>query len=99
MSGIPDNVRNYFLAMLVVPSLGGAAPSSVSGGKTRGLLPSGPTSIMQSTQTGHGGGSRTERIDPRQAPPMDPKREISEQDCTKPVDLTRGNLKCKPTNN
>jgi hypothetical protein len=32
---------------------------------------------------------------PRAAPPLDPKREVSEQDCTKPVDLTGGNLKCK----
>ena len=34
-------------------------------------------------------------MDPRQAPPLDPARAVSEQDCTKPVDLTRGNLKCK----
>jgi hypothetical protein len=31
----------------------------------------------------------------RAVPPLDPKREVSEQDCTQPVDLTRGNLKCK----
>ena len=33
--------------------------------------------------------------DPRHPPPMDPKREVSEQDCTKPVDLSAGNLRCK----
>jgi len=29
------------------------------------------------------------------APPMDRKRKISEQDCSKPLDLERGNLRCK----
>ena len=29
------------------------------------------------------------------APPMERKREISEQDCSKPLDLERGNLRCK----
>ena len=27
-------------------------------------------------------------------PPMDPNRKVSEQDCSKPVDLTSGNLTC-----
>ena len=27
-------------------------------------------------------------------PPMDPKRAVSEQDCTKPIELT-GNLRCR----
>ena len=29
------------------------------------------------------------------APPMDPNRKISEQDCTKPIVLDGGNLRCK----
>jgi hypothetical protein len=29
------------------------------------------------------------------APPMDRERKISEQDCSKPLDLDRGNLRCK----
>jgi hypothetical protein len=29
------------------------------------------------------------------APALSPSRRISEQDCSKPVDLTRGNLRCK----
>ena len=28
-------------------------------------------------------------------PPMDPDRKIAEQDCTKPIDMERGNLLCK----
>jgi hypothetical protein len=32
---------------------------------------------------------------PRQAPEMDPGRRVSEQDCTKPLDLSLGNIRCK----
>src|SRR5262245_25972610 len=35
-----------------------------------------------------GGGSR-------QAPEMDPARRVSEQDCTKPLDYSLGNIRCK----
>ncbi len=28
-------------------------------------------------------------------PPMDERRKVSEQDCSKPVDITAGNLMCK----
>ena len=28
-------------------------------------------------------------------PPMDPGRKVSEQDCSRPVDVTAGNLMCK----
>ena len=31
----------------------------------------------------------------RSAPEMNPDRSISEQDCTKPVDLASGNLRCR----
>ena len=29
------------------------------------------------------------------SPEMDPSRKISEQDCTKPLDLAQGNIRCK----
>ena len=32
---------------------------------------------------------------PSPAPELAPERRISEQDCSKPVDLTAGNLRCK----
>jgi hypothetical protein len=32
---------------------------------------------------------------PRQPPEMDPARRVSEQDCTKPVDWSLGNIRCK----
>jgi len=31
----------------------------------------------------------------RPVPELDPGRKISEQDCTKPVDLSQGNIRCK----
>ena len=33
--------------------------------------------------------------DAASVPPMDRKRKVSEQDCTKPLDFTRGNIRCK----
>jgi len=48
--------------------------------------------------TVQGGGGTSGRYlypDPRHPPPMDPKREVTEQDCTKPIDLSAGNLRCK----
>jgi len=32
---------------------------------------------------------------PRYVPEMDPGRRISEQDCTKPIDYSLGNIRCK----
>jgi hypothetical protein len=31
----------------------------------------------------------------RYVPELDPSRRVSEQDCTKPIDLTQGNIRCK----
>jgi hypothetical protein len=52
---------------------------------------------MQSSRSGGGGGGggRRSYMDPRKAPPLDPSRKVSEQDCSRPVDLFSGNLKCK----
>ena len=58
----------------------------------------GGPSVASQMQAGgvHGGGGGSQRItDPRHAPPMDPKRKVNEQDCSKPVKLDGGNLKCK----
>jgi hypothetical protein len=49
---------------------------------------------------GGGGGSfsttgRSTYRDPRSAPPLDERRKVSEQDCTKPIDPSSGNLRCK----
>ena len=42
-----------------------------------------------------GGSSRYGLLDPRKVPELDPNRRINLQDCTKPVDLLAGNLRCK----
>jgi hypothetical protein len=89
--------RPRFLLMcvaIIAPCFAVGAPASVAGGKAGGLLSTAPAPTMTSTGRGGGGGGR-QRIDPRQVPPLDPNRGVSEQDCSKPVDLTRGNLKCK----
>jgi hypothetical protein len=90
-------MSRILLLLCFLPSLAAAAPAAVSGGKTGAMLSSAPASTAPSTSTGRGGGGGggRERIDPRHVPPLDPERKVSEQDCTKPVDLTRGNLKCK----
>ena len=44
---------------------------------------------------GPGRGSSSIYRDPRGAPVLAPDRKVSEQDCTKPVDLQAGNLRCK----
>lgn len=31
----------------------------------------------------------------RAAPELDPQRRVSEQDCSKPIDFTLGNIRCK----
>ena len=97
MNRIPDNVRNIWLACPIAPAIALGAPASTSGGKAGGLPSSGSMSTTQTTHSaGHGGGSgRLREEELRNPPPLDPKREITEQDCSKPVDLTKGNLKCK----
>jgi len=78
--------------------------SGAKGAKSGALLGAAPSAATPAA-TGRGGGSvvlgtgvvagRALYANPRYVPPMDPERAVSEQDCTKPVDLTRGNLKCK----
>ena len=42
-----------------------------------------------------GGIYATEWSPSRPASELDPQRRVSEQDCTKPVDYTLGNIRCK----
>lgn len=72
----------FFLALSVEAAKGNGGPSSAA--------------QMQSSRSasGGGGGGRS-HMDPRKAPPLDPGRKVSLQDCSKPVDLFSGNLKCK----
>jgi len=66
-------------------------------GNARGSA--GPTTggTMAGTPGGGGGGSsmRGGMGELRPAPEMDPARKVTEQDCSKPIDLQGGNLRCK----
>ena len=82
--------RLSFLVFLVV-----AMPADAASGRKAGVGPVAAPAPTVSGRGGGGGGGRMLREDPRRAPPLDPDRKVSEQDCTKPVDLSIGNLKCK----
>ena len=101
-------MRRIVLALACACMLGSAAAgggkSGVKGAKTGAVLSAAPSAAPAAGATGRGGGSvvlgtgvvaGAAYANPRYVPPMDPVRDVSEQDCTKPVDLTRGNLKCK----
>jgi hypothetical protein len=50
---------------------------------------------IKSTTTPSHGGSMHNRLDPRHVPPLASDRKVHAQDCTKPIDWSAGNLKCK----
>jgi hypothetical protein len=78
------------LAVLVVL----CATLDVEAGKHGGgKFASVPSSATRTATPGRGS-SRLHR-DPRGARELAPDRKISEQDCSKPVDLSAGNLRCK----
>ena len=66
---------------------------AATGGKGPGVSAA-PAPARKTITTGHGSSGRMVR-DPRTAPPLDPSRKISEQDCSKPINLDGGNLRCK----
>ncbi len=92
-------------ASVVGSAVAAGGKAGVKGAKTGAVLSAAPSAASVQTGSGGGGGAvmlgtgvvagRALYTDPRYVPPMDPARDVSEQDCTKPVDLTRGNLKCK----
>ena len=68
------------------------------GGHATARGSAGPTSGGTMAGTPHGGGGssmRTGMGELRPAPPMDAARKVTEQDCSKPIDLQGGNLRCK----
>jgi hypothetical protein len=83
-------MKVFFAVLLVLVLI----PVKSAAGKGNGG-PS-PAAQAQSKSGGTGSGGGANRYpDPRKAPPMDPSRKVNEQDCSKPVDLSAGNLKCK----
>lgn len=93
------------LLLAIYCALAAAGGKGATGAKSGPVMGAAPVSTQTGGGGGHGGGavtigaaafaSRTTVIDPRHPPPMDPERKVVEQDCTKPVDFTTGNLKCK----
>jgi hypothetical protein len=88
-------MRIFFLAVVLSFSV---QASTGKGGKA---------SFGASADSGHGSpgagggggtsitGNRAMVRDPRSAPPLADKRKVNEQDCSKPVDMQAGNLRCK----
>ena len=68
---------------------------AASNGKGKGPAFAAPTPTPPGHTGGSHGGSGRMRYDPRQAPPLSAERKVVEQDCTKPVDFSAGNLRCK----
>jgi|SRR5262245_16764255 len=67
-----------------------ASSASGSDAVTLGVL-LGLAVIAISTSDYQGVGVGNSRADPE----LDPNRRVSEQDCTKPIDWTLGNIRCK----
>jgi hypothetical protein len=93
---------SFLLLWICLGVAAAAGGKSANGGKAAVHAADVTSTTAPSSGGGGGGGghagSTTGRllyVDPRNAPPMDPQRKVTEQDCTKPVDLSRGNLKCK----
>jgi hypothetical protein len=78
------------LAVLVVLCATLDVQAAKQGG---GKFASVPSAVHPRAAPGRGS-SRLHR-DPRGARELSPDRRISEQDCSKPVDLSAGNLRCK----
>jgi hypothetical protein len=79
------------LAVLVVLC---ATPNVYAAKQAGGKFASAPSAAHSTTAAPGRGSSRLHR-DPRGAPQLAPDRRINEQDCSKPVDLQAGNLRCK----
>lgn len=79
------------IGILALLFVAGAADAA-SGGKGAPVA-AGPSPASASSGFTRGGSGRMP--DPRGAAPLDPKRKVNEQDCSRPVDLSAGNLKCK----
>jgi hypothetical protein len=74
-------------SLLVVLLMLSPAVFAKSGGKGSGTC--------ASTHASHRGGGMHARQDPRKDPPLATDRKVNEQDCSKPIDWSAGNVKCK----
>lgn len=67
-------------------------PTRIRGTGFREYIAAGRSSAAGHGAVQHSGGGISAR---GHAPEIDPARKISEQDCTKPIVLDGGNLRCK----
>jgi hypothetical protein len=81
-------------ALVALAPAAWAAKAGKAGSPPFGAAPTPPPASV-TIQGGTGTSGRYVYPDPRHPPPMDPKRDVKEQDCTKPIDLSAGNLRCK----
>jgi hypothetical protein len=84
-------IRGLAFSFLILFLPGTEAASSGGKGKAVGSV---AEPARGSSSAGSGGGGRR-YTDPRKAPPLDPARKVSEQDCSRPIQLDSGNLRCK----
>lgn len=85
-------MRVLVFVLIVVPLAGFAASAGRGAGSQGASQGSGKSMKAGSGSRGGGTGGR---LDHRKVPPLASDRKISEQDCTKPIDWTAGNLKCR----
>ena len=79
----------FMYATAAQAATGGSAGSS---GGRGGQASATAARMVPSNGFTRGGGRPVDRPLPG---PLDPQRKINEQDCSKPIDLSAGNLKCK----
>ena len=77
----------FLIGWITVPA------EAATGGKGASFAAS-PAPARSTITTGHGRSGRMIK-DPRTPPELDPTRKVSEQDCSKPINLDGGNLRCK----
>jgi hypothetical protein len=102
MAGRPKLLAQL-LALCVASTALGAGTSGVSNsgastgtmGASRSASGTSSSASGRSTTTTRFGGSGMYGSHYGPAPALDPKRKISEQDCTKPIVFDGGNLRCK----
>jgi hypothetical protein len=89
-------MKSLLFCLLLGMSFPGSALAAKSGGKGPGWAPS-PINSVTGGPSGRAGGTSTRMnmLDPRKAPPLAPARKVSTQDCSKPIALDGGNLRCQ----
>lgn len=86
----------FFIACLLCAAEASAAAGAAGGGRGgKAHFAPAPAASPASVRGGRARGLHGAYRDPRQAPPLAPDRTVNEQDCSKPVDVGGGNLKCK----